>query len=47
MTDHELRARRAEWVFVIAMLLTLAPVATQRLFLDAPTRSSSCSAWSR
>src|SRR5690606_24281386 len=34
MTDDELRARRAEWVFVIAMLLTLASVATQRLFLD-------------
>ena len=35
MTDDELRARRAEWVFVFAMLITLASVATQRLFLDA------------
>src|SRR5690606_16733905 len=26
---------RAEWVFVFAMLITLASVATQRLFLDA------------
>ncbi|HMR94537.1 MAG TPA: EAL domain-containing protein [Microthrixaceae bacterium] len=33
--DDERRARRAEWVFVFAMLITLASVATQRLFLDA------------
>lgn len=34
-SGEERRARRAEWVFVIAMLITLAVVATQRLFLDA------------